>query len=81
MFPIGVLIGGIGMGYSAVAIPDILREAASLASSNSSVDANNNISNNHNNNSYSFVLPTIVATTEELSWFGKYSKTTSKSKH
>jgi hypothetical protein len=70
MFPIGVLIGGIGMGYSAVAIPDILREAASLASSNSSVDTNSNISNS-NNNSYSFVLPTIIATTEELSWFGK----------
>jgi hypothetical protein len=70
VFPLGVLIGGIGMGYSAVAIPDILREAASLASNNSSVDANSNISNN-NNNSYSFVLPTIVATTEELSWFGK----------
>jgi hypothetical protein len=72
VFPIGVLIGGIGMGYSAVAIPDILREAASLASSNSSVDTNSNISSSsNNNNSYSFVLPTIVATTEELSWFGK----------
>jgi hypothetical protein len=51
------------MGYSAVAIPDILEEAASLASSNSSVDANSNSS---------FLLPTIVATAEELSWFGKH---------
>jgi hypothetical protein len=51
------------MGYSAVAIPDILREAASLASSNSSVDTNSNSS---------FLLPTIVATSEELSWFGMH---------
>jgi hypothetical protein len=51
------------MGYSAVAIPDILEEAASLASSNSSVDTKSNSS---------FLLPTIVATAEELSWFGMH---------
>ena len=57
----GVLIGGIGMGYSAVAIPDIIREAdAHLTASNSSEDTSNTTP----------LIPSILATSEELSWFG-----------
>ena len=49
------------MGYSAVAIPDIIREAdAHLTASNSSEDTSNTTP----------LIPSILATSEELSWFG-----------
>jgi hypothetical protein len=101
----GVLVGGMGMGYSAVAIPDILAEAAlmttnnfeesttgdysavvlpdipteaaPLASNKSMPEAikeaghlNFNKSAEENTNSDP-LIPHIMASAEELSWFGK----------
>ena len=52
---LGVLLAGLSMGFSAVAVPDIKEEMRYRVRSNSS---------------YS-IIPTIEATEDELSWFGK----------
>jgi hypothetical protein len=102
----GVLVGGMGMGYSAVAIPDILAEAARMTSNSSIPDilaeaallasnssmpdslteaahlASNSSSPDslteaaHLNSSEESItsdplIPHILASAEELSWFGK----------
>ena len=48
---VGSLMAGYAMGFSAVAIPDIVEEQKANTS---------------------YILPSIKATSEELSWFGKY---------
>jgi hypothetical protein len=92
---LGVLVGGMGMGYSAVAMPDILAEAALLTSNSSPLDifaddalltSNSSVPDilidavhlnsimTEESPSSGFLITPIIASAEELSWFGKLTK-------
>ena len=65
---LGVLLAGLSMGFSAVALPDIKEEMRYRVFSE--YDDTSTYRYFRRNSSYS-IIPSIKASEEELSWFGK----------
>ena len=68
---LGTILSGFSMGFSAVAVPDIKAEMRYPSKTSQSIPRLITKFYSRSNQSYSD-LPSIIASDEELSWFGKF---------